>query len=143
MSIIFLITIPLPEDTSIHSLVVPFALLSIVIFFRTIELVVISKIEFDQVPLTITDEVLFPTKVTRSVTSIPCSTYSKAHNCKTSPDEAPSMASWIVEYLIPLFKLWTKPFFQKLGTVIVSVCDVDILIETSFALTPYWYDTLV
>ena len=67
---------PLPEDTSIHSLVVPFALLSIVIFFRTIELVVISKIESDQVPLTITDEVLLPTKVTRSVTSISCSTYS-------------------------------------------------------------------
>ena len=51
---------PLPDDTSMHSLVVPFALLSIVIFLITIELVVTSKIESDQVPLITTEEVLFP-----------------------------------------------------------------------------------
>ena len=67
---------PLPDDTSMHSLVVPFALLSIVIFLITIELVVTSKIESDQVPLITTEEVLFPTKVTRSETSILCSKYS-------------------------------------------------------------------
>ena len=93
MRIKFSITIPLPDETPMHSLAVPFALFSIVMFLITIEFVVMSKIESDQVPLIITEEVLLPTRVTRSVISILCSTYSYAHNCKTSPDEAPSMAS--------------------------------------------------